>query len=78
MSTASPRHAPPPPAPTSVTYPIDMYVQHRLRISHLVFVRANERLFVVVREEAVLQSEVARLPLGEVPALLHQVTLTSR
>ena len=51
--------------------------QPRRQSSHLVLVRANERLFVVVREEAVLQTEVARLPLGEELALFHQVTLSS-
>lgn len=43
--------------------------------SYLVLVCANQRLLVVVREEAVFQTEVSGLPAGEVLALLHQVPL---
>lgn len=42
---------------------------------YLVFVRANQRLAVVVREESILESEIAGLPAREVLALLHEMTL---
>lgn len=44
-------------------------------LPYLVLVRANQGLLVVVREEAVFQTEVSWLPAREVLALLHQVTL---
>lgn len=44
-------------------------------LSHLVFVSADEGLLVVVREEAVFETEIPWLPPREIFALLHQVTL---
>lgn len=47
----------------------------RYRNVYLVLVGAYERLLVVVGEEAILHSEIPRLPARKVFALLHQVTL---